>query len=79
MTRKELNVLLAERETNLSQWAKAKGYQPHTVAKVVSRYIGTVRQPRGRLTHAILRDLSRTLGQEIIPGILEDEITGGRP
>jgi hypothetical protein len=73
MTRKELNVLLAEQETNLSQWAKANGYQPRTVAQVVSRYLGKDRKPRGLTTYKILRDLSRMLGQEIIPGILEEE------
>jgi hypothetical protein len=73
MTRKELNIALAEQETNLRQWALDHGYKPRTVQQVVQRYIGTDREPRGRLTYKILRELSRTLGKEILPGILKDE------
>jgi hypothetical protein len=73
MTRKELTLLLAEKELSLRQWALEHGYNPRTVAQVVSRYTNTDRQPRGRMTHRILRELSQALGKEILPGILEDE------
>jgi hypothetical protein len=74
MTRKELNIALAEKETNLRQWAIDHDYKPRTVQQVVQRYIGADREPRGRLTYKILRELSRTLGKEILPGILDNEL-----
>jgi hypothetical protein len=75
MTRKDLNVLLAERETSLRQWAIKNGYRPGTVTQVVNRYLSTDRKPRGRESYAILRGLSKDLGKEIVPGILQPDDT----
>jgi gp16 family phage-associated protein len=70
MTRKQLRVKLAEKGITLRQWAKDNGYQPATVIKTVGRYIETDRLPRGAKAQQILQGLSRTLGAEIVPGIL---------
>jgi len=40
------------------------------VAQAVSRWSGKADLPRGRLTYRILRDLSRFIGKEIVPGVL---------
>jgi hypothetical protein len=73
MTRRELNILLAARGLTLRQFALDKGYLPRTVQLVVQRYLGKNRQPRGRLSYAILRDLSREIGVEIVPGVLAED------
>jgi hypothetical protein len=70
MKRKQLNVLLAEKEITLRQWAIEHGYEPRTVTQTVKRYLNTDSQPRGAQAKAILKGLSRTLGAEIVPGIL---------
>jgi len=59
--------LLAQGHT-LGSWARAHGYREGTVQRVVYRLHN---QPgsrrRGDLTLAILRDLRRELGPEIVP------------
>lgn len=66
-----LGLLMA---TGLSyrQWALAHGYGPRTVTQAVHRWAGRRDQPRGRLTHRILCELSRDIGREVVPGILAE-------
>ena len=72
MKKQQIHARLIERGSNFRQFAKAHGYQPRTVTQVVSRYAGSKTQPRGRLSFAILRALSREVGKEIVPGVLEE-------
>ena len=72
MTKQEINSRLIGRETNFHRWALAHGYKPRTVGQVVDRWAGRPNPPLGRLSYRILQDLSREIGEEIIPGILQD-------
>lgn len=67
----QVKARLMERDSNLSQFAKKRGYKPRMVQQTLKRFAGkNERQPRGLLTYRILRDLSREIEQEIIPGLL---------
>lgn len=54
------------------QWAIKHGYGPRTVTQAVARYAGKKGLPRGRLTFRILRDLSQTIGKEVVAGVLRE-------
>ncbi|MGA2403052.1 MAG: hypothetical protein ABSG91_15325 [Syntrophobacteraceae bacterium] len=46
---------------NMKDFAIVEGYQPNTVRKVVSRYAGSKRTPRGALAREILQKLRRKI------------------
>ena len=46
---------------NMKEFALAEGYEPDTVRKVVSRYAGSNRTPRGVLARQILQKLGKTI------------------
>lgn len=69
----QVRAALMLRNTSYRQWALARQYQPRMVVMSVNRYAGGNKLPRGRLTYRILRDLSQTIGKEIVPGVLGDE------
>ena len=46
------------------------------MTQAVERWAGQHGLPRGRKTFRILRDLSKVIGQEILPGILTDDTSG---
>ncbi|MBP6727774.1 MAG: hypothetical protein KA132_11330 [Thauera sp.] len=54
------------------QWAMQRNINPRTVTQTVSRWAGRSDLPRGRKSFAILRELSREIGREIVPGVLEE-------
>jgi hypothetical protein len=64
--------ILVAREMSYRRWAMDRGFDPRLVTSVVSRYAGTHKLPRGRLSYRILRDLSEFIGEEIVPGVLKD-------
>lgn len=72
MTKRQIHARLIERGSSVRAWSLAHGYKPRTVTMVLERYAGGVAEPRGRLTYRILRDLSRELDTEIIPGVLRE-------
>lgn len=63
---------LIERGSNFRQFALSHGYEVRTVTQVVQRWAGHKTLPNGRLTFQILRDLSRVIGEEVLPGILTE-------
>lgn len=54
------------------QWAIKHNYGPRTVTQAVHRYAGKTELPRGRLTFRILRELSKTIGKDIVPGVTKE-------
>lgn len=73
MNKHQIHVRLIERHSNFRQFALGSGYSPRMVMQAVDRWAGKNDLPRGRLTFKILRDLSKTIGKEIIPGILQEQ------
>lgn len=72
MKKRQIHARLIEQGSNFRRWALQHGYEPRTVTQVVSRYAGGHAHPRGRLSYQILRQLSRDVGREVVPGILRD-------
>lgn len=72
MEKRQIQARLIERDSNFRQFALAHGYEVRTVTQVVQRWAGHNKLPRGRLTFQILRDLSRVIGREVLPGILAE-------
>lgn len=72
MEKRQIQARLIERGSNFRQFALSHGYEVRTVTQVVQRWAGHTKLPRGRLTFQILRDLSRMIGKEILPGILAE-------
>lgn len=72
MEKRQIQARLVERGSNFRQFALSHGYEVRTVTQVVQRWAGNNKLPRGRLTFQILRDLSRVIGREILPGILAE-------
>lgn len=72
MEKRQIQARLIERGSNFRQFALSHGYEVRTVTQVVQRWAGNNKLPRGRLTFQILRDLSRMIGKEILPGILAE-------
>lgn len=72
MEKRHIQARLIERGSNFRQFALSHGYEVRTVTQVVQRWAGNKKLPRGRLTFQILRDLSRVIGKEILPGILAE-------
>lgn len=73
MKKRQIHARLIESGSNFRQFAIKHDYQPRTVTQVVSRYAGGKDLPRGRLSYAILRALSREIGREVVPGVLRDD------
>lgn len=74
MNTNQIRARLVEKGSSYRQFALANGYEPRNVSQVVARWAGSDKQPNGRIASAILRDLSREIGIEIVPGILAAEI-----
>lgn len=72
MEKRQIQARLIERGSNFRQFALSHGYEVRTVTQVVQRWAGHKTLPRGRLTFQILRDLSRMIGKEVLPGILAE-------
>lgn len=72
MEKRQIQARLIERGGNFRQFALSHGYEVRTVTQVVQRWAGHKTLPRGRLTFQILRDLSRVIGKEVLPGILAE-------
>jgi hypothetical protein len=72
MEKRQIQARLIERGSNFRQFALSHGYEVRTVTQVVQRWAGHNKLPRGRLTFQILRDLSRVIGKEVLPGILTE-------
>lgn len=72
MEKRQIQARLIERGSNFRQFAISHGYEVRTVTQVVQRWAGHKTLPRGRLTFQILRDLSRVIGKEVLPGILAE-------
>lgn len=72
MEKRQIQARLIERGSNFRQFALSHGYEVRTVTQVVQRWAGHNKLPRGRLTFQILRDLSRVIGKEVLPGILSE-------
>ncbi|MFJ3369784.1 hypothetical protein [Pseudomonas sp. NPDC086251] len=74
MEKRQIQARLIENGSNFRQFAISHGYEPRTVTQVVQRWAGHDTLPRGRLSFRILRDISRLIGKEVLPGILADSI-----
>ena len=72
MEKRQIQARLIEKGSNFRQFAISHGYEVRTVTQVVQRWAGHKTLPRGRLTFQILRDLSRVIGKEVLPGILAE-------
>lgn len=72
MEKRQIQARLIENGSNFRQFAISHGYEPRTVTQVVQRWAGHDSLPRGRLSFCILRDISRLIGKEVLPGILVD-------
>lgn len=70
MNKHQIHMSLMNQQSNFRQFALSKGYKPRTVTQAIDRWAGSSEFPRGRLTYKILLDLSKTIGAEVIPGIL---------
>ena len=74
MEKRQIQARLIENGSNFRQFAISHGYEPRTVTQVVQRWAGHNTLPRGRLSFCILRDISRLIGKEVLPGILVDSV-----
>lgn len=72
MTKRQIHSRLIAQGMTFRSWALRHGYNPRTVLLVVDRWAGRDSQPYGRTAFRILRDLSRDIGDEIVPGIAKD-------
>ena len=72
MEKRHIQARLIEHGSNFRQFAISHGYEPRTVTQVVQRWAGHDTLPRGRLSFRILKDISKVIGKEVIPGILAD-------
>ncbi|AVE05193.1 hypothetical protein C9383_07310 [Pseudomonas palleroniana] len=74
MEKRQIQARLIEHGSNFRQFAMNHGYGTRTVTQAVQRWAGHNSLPQGRLTFCILRDLSKFIGEEILPGILTESI-----
>jgi hypothetical protein len=70
MTYNQIRARLIEQDSNFRQFALAKGYDPRTVTQTVARWAGSETLPNGRIAFSIMRELSKEIGTELIPGLL---------
>ena len=73
ITYAKVRALLVEQNSSIRQFALKHGYKPRSVQQALERWAGRNSLPKGRLTYRMLQDLSREIGQEVVPGILEGE------
>lgn len=73
MNKNQIHARLIEQGSNFRQFALTNGYPYRTVIAAVDRWAGSKKLPRGLLTFHILRDLSRQIGTDVIPGIRSTE------
>lgn len=69
MAYRAVQARLVAQDSSFRQFALEHGYEPRTVTQVVTRWAGRNDMPRGSLSFRILLELSKTIQQEIIPGI----------
>lgn len=79
MNKRQIHARLIERGSNFRQFALSHGYEPRTVTQAVERWAESETLPRGRLTFRILRELSQEIGEEVVPGILDEADEDRRP
>lgn len=73
ITYAKVRALLVERGSSIRKFALDHGYKPRSVQQALERWVGRDSLPLGRLTFRMLRDLSIEIGQEVVPGILEEQ------
>lgn len=73
MNGNQIRARLIEKGSSFRQFAMAHGYNPRNVTLVVARWAGEKRLPYGKKAFAILHDLSIEVGEELIPGLLNDD------
>lgn len=71
MTPNQIRARLIEQDLSFRQFALARGYDPRTVTQTVTRWAGSDTLPNGRIAFSIMRDLSKQIGAELIPGLLD--------
>ncbi len=71
LNKRQIQAKLIEQELSFRKFALDKGYEPRTVTQTVDRWAGSNTLPNGRIAFSIMRDLSRQIGVELIPGLLE--------
>lgn len=74
MEKRQIQARLIENGSNFRQFAMSHGYGTRTVTQAVQRWAGHDSLPQGRLTFCILRDLSKFIGEEVVPGILTESV-----
>ncbi len=70
MNYNQIRARLIEQGSNFRQFALAHGYDPRTVTQTVTRWAGSETLPNGRIAFSIMRELSKQIGTELIPGLL---------
>lgn len=70
MNKLQIRARLIEQGSSFRQFALARGYDPRTVTQTVERWAGSETLPNGRIAFTIMRELSREIGTELIPGLL---------
>jgi hypothetical protein len=70
MNTNQIRARLVEKGSSYRQFALAHGYDPRTVTQTVARWAGSETLPNGRIAFSVMRDLSREIGVELIPGLL---------
>lgn len=74
MEKQLIQARLIEHGSNFRQFAMSHGYCTRTVTQAVQRWAGQDSLPQGRVTFCVLRDLSKFIGEEILPGILTEKV-----
>jgi len=74
MEKRQIQARLIEKGSNFRRFAISHGYAPRTVTQVVDRWAGGESLPCGRMSFCILKDLSKFIGQEVVPQILTESI-----
>ncbi len=65
--KRDLRARMLSAGYTISAFARANGYRVQTVDKVLSRYSGTDRQPRGTLSREIMAGVRRLVGASPAP------------
>lgn len=70
MNKRQIHARLIEQGLNFRKFALANNYDPRTVTQTVERWAGSQTLPNGRIAFSVMRDLSKQIGVELIPGLL---------
>lgn len=70
MTYNQIRARLIEQGISFRQFALTHHYDPRTVTQTVTRWAGSETLPNGRIAFSIMRELSKQIGIELIPGLL---------